>query len=90
MISRTSESFRRDFALLPDRIKQLTRDAYGVFKVNPNHPSLKFKKLPPHEDIWSVRINNSYRAVGRWKDDTMVWFFIGSHADYDKLLARLD
>jgi hypothetical protein len=36
-----------------------------------------------------VRINNNYRAIGRMKDDVIVWFFIGSHADYDSLLERL-
>jgi plasmid maintenance system killer protein len=60
-----------------------------VFKANPHHPSLKFKKLPPHEDLWSVRITSDYRAIGRWRGDVIVWFFIGSHADYDNLLARL-
>ena len=60
-----------------------------MFSRDPQHPSLKFKKLPPFDDIWSVRINNNYRAIGRMKDDVIVWFFIGSHANYDSLLERL-
>jgi plasmid maintenance system killer protein len=56
---------------------------------NPHHPGLKFKKLPPHEDLWSVRINNHYRAIGRIHGDVILWFFVGSHTDYDKLIARL-
>jgi len=35
------------------------------------------------------RINNSYRAIGRWRNDVILWFFIGSHSDYDKLLEQL-
>jgi plasmid maintenance system killer protein len=50
---------------------------------------LKFNKLPPHKDLWSVRINHDYRAIGRWRGDVLLWFFIGSHADYDRLMARL-
>jgi hypothetical protein len=56
---------------------------------DPEHPSLKFKKLPPYADIWSVRITVNYRAIGRWRGDVMLWFFIGTHADYDKVIARL-
>jgi hypothetical protein len=50
---------------------------------------LEFKKLPPQQDIWSVRINDNYRAVGLRRGEVMVWFFIGTHAEYDALLARL-
>ena len=89
MISRTSADFRRDLAQLPPRSRQQACDAYRLFHANPQHPSLKFKKLPPFEDIWSVRIDNNYRAIGRWRGDVILWFFIGSHADYDKLIARL-
>jgi hypothetical protein len=67
----------------------LARDAYRLFLADPQHPSLKFKKLPPFDDIWSVRINNNYRAIGRVDGDLIVWFFIGSHADYDSLPDRL-
>jgi hypothetical protein len=90
MISRTSADFRRDFALLPPAVQKQARFAYRMFRVNPQHPSLRFKKLPPHEDLWSVRITNDYRAIGRWRSDTILWFFIGSHADYEKLLERVD
>jgi hypothetical protein len=90
MISRTSPDFRRDFALLPTTIQKQARSAFQLFKLYPQHPSLKFKKLPPHAELWSVRITNDYRAVDRWRGDVILWFFIGSHADYDKLLNRLE
>jgi plasmid maintenance system killer protein len=89
VISRTSSDFRRDLARLPSAIKRQARGAYRLFIQNPQHPSLKFKKIPPHDDLWSVRINNDYRAIGRYREDVMLWFFIGSHADYGKLIARL-
>jgi plasmid maintenance system killer protein len=89
VISRTSSDFRSDLAGLPAAVRRQARDAYRLFKQNPHHPSLKFKKLPPHEDLWSVRINNDYRAIGRWRGDVLLWFFVGSHADYDRLIARL-
>jgi plasmid maintenance system killer protein len=89
LISRTSPDFRRDFASLPKQVQRQAREAYRRFAADPSHPSLKFKKLPPFDDVWSARINNNYRAIGRWRGEIMLWFFIGSHADYDKALERL-
>ena len=89
MTSRTSSDFRRDLARLPPAVRRQVREAYRLFRQNPHHPSLRFKKLPPHEDLWSVRISNDYRAIGRWRGDMLLWFFVGSHADYDALMARL-
>ena len=89
MTSRTTSHFRDGLARLPAEIRRQAEVAYALFKVDPSHPSLRFKKLPPHADIWSIRITADYRAVGRRRDDLIVWFFIGSHADYDRLLERL-
>jgi mRNA-degrading endonuclease RelE of RelBE toxin-antitoxin system len=89
MISKITADLRRDFAALPEKIQRQAREALKVFLANPQHPSLKFKKLPPHADIYSVRITADYRAIGKRKDEVITWFFIGSHADYDKVLARL-
>ena len=89
MISRTTADFRGDFSRLPAAVQKQARIAYVHFMADPGHPGLKFKKLPPHENIWSVRISGDYRAVGRRGGDVIVWFFIGSHADYDRLLERL-
>ncbi len=89
MISRTSADFRKDFSRLPSVIQKQARVAYRLFIMDPGHPGLRFKKLPPHDNIWSVRISGDYRAMGRRNGEVIVWFFIGSHADYDQLLDRL-
>jgi len=49
------------------------------------HPSLHFKRIG---DFWSVRVGLAYRALGTASEGAIVWFWIGSHADYDKLLQR--
>jgi mRNA-degrading endonuclease RelE of RelBE toxin-antitoxin system len=90
VISRLHPSFRRDFAKLPREIQTRARTAYRRFKADPKHPGLQFKRLHSDLPLWSVRINESYRAVGvRRDDDSIVWFFIGTHAEYDRLLANL-
>jgi hypothetical protein len=74
---------------LPPAIQQKAREAYRLFAASPDHPSLHFKKLPPHVDVYSARITKGYRTIGRVTGDVIVWFFIGTHAEYDKVLDRL-
>jgi hypothetical protein len=69
---------------LPDGVKQEAKAAYRLFRNNPAHPSLRFKKLEGEDHIYSVRIGAGYRALGAMKGNRMVWFWIGSHADYDR------
>jgi hypothetical protein len=64
--------------------------SYRQFIQDPAHPSLQFKLLHATLPLWSVRVTASYRAVGiRTKPDTIVWFFIGTHAEYERLLESL-
>ena len=63
--------------------------AYRLFRQDPSHGSLRFKLVHPSLPIYSVRIGLGYRALGVREGDTVVWFWIGSHAEYDQLLTRL-
>lgn len=56
---------------------------------NPAHPSLRFKRVHTTKPIYSVRITRGWRALGVREGETMVWFWIGSHADYDLLISKL-
>ena len=89
MRSRTTRRFRRAFARLPESIKERAREAYRRFVENPNHPGLRFKRIHSTEPVYSVRVTKDYRALGLLEDDTIIWFWIGSHADYDELISRL-
>lgn len=89
MKSRTTAQFRKAFAELPEQVQQQTREAYRRFKQDPSHPSLRFKKVHPELPIYSARIGKSYRAVGQLDLDTVIWFWVGSHADYNKLLSQV-
>lgn len=89
MRSRTNERFRKAFEALPEEIRLRAREAYARWHENPLHPSLQYKKVHATQPIYSVRIALGWRAVGLLQGDEMVWFWIGSHADYDTLLARL-
>lgn len=89
MKSVTTERFRKSLATLPGPIRQQAREAYRLFKQNPQHPSLRFKRVHETRPIFSVRINLDYRAVGVVTSDEIVWFWIGPHAQYEQLLKRL-
>ena len=89
MISHTTESFRKALLKLPDSVRSQTRLAYQQFKKDPYYPSLQFKCVHEVKPVYSARINIDYRVVGIMNDNEIVWFWIGTHSDYDKLLKRL-
>jgi mRNA-degrading endonuclease RelE of RelBE toxin-antitoxin system len=86
MISVTTAKFRKALDKLPLRIQNKARKTYERWKNNPQHPSLEFKQIHSKERINSVRVGLGYRALGVMKDDTIIWFWIGSHEDYNKLV----
>jgi hypothetical protein len=86
--SHTTAQFRKLLAELPAEIQNQARRAYRTFRQNPNHPSLRFKPVHTILPIYSVRISAGYRAVGTLRGEGIVWFWIGSHAAYDKLLSQ--
>lgn len=67
---------------LPAVVRELADKNYRLLKSDPRHPSLHFKKLG---EYWSVRIGAHYRALGMEVEGGMNWFWIGSHAEYDRL-----
>lgn len=89
MKSRLHASFRREFARLPQNIQRRARNAYRRFQKDASHPSLQFKRLHTELPLWSVRVTDNYRAIGARRDNEIVWFFIGTHAEYDQFLKNL-
>lgn len=83
----TLPRFWQAYAQLPLEIQQLTDKNFALLKVDPYHPSLHFKKIGATRQLWSVRVGAHYRALGREKAEGIVWFWIGTHADYDKILS---
>ena len=80
-----SPAFWQVYAKLPDAVRALADKNYALLKENPQHPSLKLKKVGRY---WSVRVGLHYRALAVEKDGDLVWFWIGSHADYDTLIRK--
>lgn len=87
MNSRTRPSFWRAYRGLDPRVREAARRAYRLFQEDPGHPSLRFKKLGGYDNVWSVRVNEQYRAVGERHGDTMIWVWIGTHNEFEKRFA---
>jgi hypothetical protein len=78
-----SRAFWEVYEKLPEQVRALADKNYALLKSDPRHPSLQFKKVGR---FWSVRVGLRYRALAVEADGDLVWFWIGSHADYDTLI----
>ena len=87
MISKAHENFWLCLRSLPAAIQKLAKEKFHLWQTEPFNASLHFKELLG--DVWSVRINQNYRALGRRRGNLIVWFWIGTHTEYDLLVKRL-
>jgi Txe/YoeB family toxin of Txe-Axe toxin-antitoxin module len=83
MKSATLPSFWEKYRAMSPAVRAGARKAYRLWADNPFHPSLHFKCIDSEEDIWSVRVTKSHRAVGVLSEDTVTWFWIGDHDEYE-------
>jgi hypothetical protein len=83
MKSSGTPGFWAAYHQLPPEVRQKARKQYLLWVKHPDHRSLRFKKI---KTFWSARVDTRHRALGTMTGDTVIWFWIGSHADYDKLL----
>ena len=89
MISRTTRRFREAYGRLPEHVHRRAREAFRRFKDNPSHPSLRFKQVHATQPIYSARVGLGYRALAVMDGEVVVWFWIGTHAEFDQLLRTL-
>jgi hypothetical protein len=79
-----SPAFWKCYDLLPEQIREHADHYFQILKTNPYHPSLHFKKIGKYR---SARIGISYRALAIEVHDGLLWFWIGTHSEYDKLVG---
>ncbi|MCF7988105.1 MAG: type II toxin-antitoxin system HigB family toxin [Methylovulum sp.] len=84
MKHKTASSFWMCYGCLPIDIRNLADKNFQLLKADSSHPSLHFKKVGK---VWSARVGSNYRAVATPIEDGFLWVWIGTHAEYDKLLA---
>lgn len=81
---RTTPQFWERFNDLPKDLQQLARKNFELLKENPKYPSLHFKRVGGY---WSARVGLHYRVLAVQDDSDFIWVWIGSHAEYDKLIS---
>jgi hypothetical protein len=82
----TSSRFWRGFDALPSEVQALARKNFELLKRDPSHPSVQFKPLGGGR-LFSARVGLHYRALGLPTTQGVHWFWIGTHGEYDKLVA---
>ena len=81
----TTSDFWRLYRLLPAAARRAADASYRRMKADPNHSGSRLKSAGPY---YSARAGRGFRALAVKDGPTLVWFWIGTHAEYDKLLAR--
>jgi Txe/YoeB family toxin of Txe-Axe toxin-antitoxin module len=76
------------FGALPAGVRRQAYRAFRQFQRDPFHPSLHFKEVNKRKGIWSARVNDDYRVLGYREGGEIRWFWIGSHAEYNRLVGR--
>jgi hypothetical protein len=84
MKSATLPGFWECYQRLDQNTQRQARKVFDLWSQNPFHPSLHFKCINPAENTWAVRITRGYRAIGLWEGDTLTWFWIGRHDEYER------
>lgn len=83
----TTPDFWQHYNTLPQEVRELADKNYGLLQNDSAHPSLRFRRIK--QDVWSVRVGRSCRALAFESEAGYDWFWIGTHAEYDHLLTQL-
>ena len=89
MKSHITGGFRRSFSQLSKQMQKQAREAYRHFQADPNYPSLRFKKVHPTKPICSARVGKGHRALGVLDGEEIIWFWIGSHKEYERVIGEI-
>ena len=89
MTSSVTKAFRELLLQLPMVTQEQAARSYALWRTEPYHNSLQFKRVSQLQPIYAVRVGLGYRALGLREGDHGYWFWLGPHAQYDELLRRL-
>jgi hypothetical protein len=87
--SETTDAFWKLHDRLPLEVQTRAREAYRLWRDNPAHPGLNFKRVSRTRPVYSVRIGLQHRALGVLEGDSVIWFWIGLHDEYERIINTL-
>ena len=86
MKSLTNRRFWESYRKLPESVRRDARKTYRLWFHDLRLPTLHFKKVGK---VWSIRIGDTgYRALADVEADTVYWFWIGPHDEYERIISR--
>lgn len=88
MNSKAAPQFWRLYNRLSRREQQRVRKAYQIWKTNPSAPGLRFKRVSEEEPLYWTRVSDDYRVPGLVESDSIIWFWIGRHDEYERILNK--
>lgn len=80
----TTSNFWACYDNLPREVRRLADKNFQLLKNDAAHSSIQFKKVGK---LWSVRVGSDYRALATQIEGGFLWVWIGTHAEYDKLIS---
>ncbi len=89
MKSSVTKTFRKQLRQLSASVQEQAAKAYTLWREDPYHKSIQFKRVSQRQPIYSARVSSNYRVLGLLESDHIYWFWIGAHDEYDELLKRL-
>lgn len=87
MISRLSPEFLETFRKLNPEIQRKVQRAYELFKDNPRHGGLQFKRVRGRRNLYSARVDDNFRVLGELNGDTVTWRWVGPHDEYERIIS---
>ncbi|ETR67223.1 MAG: hypothetical protein OMM_11829 [Candidatus Magnetoglobus multicellularis str. Araruama] len=88
MNSHTLPNFWKQYNALPESIQKKADKAYSIWCKDPHSHGLHFKRVSKTRPVYSVRVDDAYRALGLLIENTVTWFWIGDHDEYMKMLKK--
>lgn len=89
MKSVTTSQFWKRYHSLPEDVQRRADRAYELWQINPQAHGLYFKRVGAQQPVYSVRIGRGYRALGILEGEVILWFWIGPHDEYVRMLRHL-
>lgn len=82
---RATSRFWESLDQLPEEVQMLARKNFSLLKLNPQHPSLHFKKVGK---FWSARVGLNHRVLAVEDGADYIWVWIGTHDEYQRLIRQ--
>ena len=83
----TTPRFWQQYNSLSPEIRKHADRCFALFQRDPQHPALQFQKKGR---AWVARVGPGHRALAKERSEGLVWFWIGPHDEYERLLRSME